>query len=164
MGGPARHGEPIVDEVGGAMSNRNADGRRINERLTEGGKTRQWSDDPWKTASRGGQNIGGREKNGEKKRGPKRCTNCGRDGKRKDNADMAMMDVTAGNNADGTLKENHSRPMPKIANPGNCIIVKARVGGGHMGSTLCHENEAPFPEDLAEFFVLSFCPPGGTAL
>ena len=31
-----------------------------------------------------------------------------------------------------------------------------------MGSDLAHENEAPFPEKLAEFFVLSFCPPGGT--
>jgi DNA modification methylase len=33
-----------------------------------------------------------------------------------------------------------------------------------MGSRICHENEAPFPEFLAEFFVLSFCPPGGTVL
>jgi DNA modification methylase len=33
-----------------------------------------------------------------------------------------------------------------------------------MGDRLCHENEAPFPESLAEFFVRSFCPPGGTVL
>ena len=33
-----------------------------------------------------------------------------------------------------------------------------------MGSPLAHENEAPFPESLAEFFVRSFCPPGGTVL
>jgi DNA modification methylase len=38
------------------------------------------------------------------------------------------------------------------------------VGGGVMGSKLCHENEAPFPESLAEFFVRSFCRPGGTVL
>lgn len=51
---------------------------------------------------------------------------------------------------------------PKIANPGN--IIDCKVGGGLMGSTLAHENEAPFPEILAEVFVRSFCPPGGTVL
>jgi DNA modification methylase len=30
-----------------------------------------------------------------------------------------------------------------------------------MGSRLAHQNEAPFPEALAEFFIRSFCPPGG---
>jgi hypothetical protein len=49
---------------------------------------------------------------------------------------------------------------PEKANPGNIVDCGA-VGGGNMGSKLCHENEAPFPESLARFFVLSFCPPGG---
>jgi DNA modification methylase len=35
------------------------------------------------------------------------------------------------------------------------------VGGGVMGNSICSENEAPYPEDLASFFVKSFCPPGG---
>lgn len=48
---------------------------------------------------------------------------------------------------------------PVLANPGN--VIKCIVGGGVMGSKLAHENEAPFPESLAEFFVRSFCPPGG---
>jgi hypothetical protein len=48
---------------------------------------------------------------------------------------------------------------PKLANPGNVIACK--VGGGHMGHPLAHENEAPFSLSLAEFFVQSFCPPGG---
>ncbi len=48
---------------------------------------------------------------------------------------------------------------PKIANPGN--VLRYKVGGGVMGNRLCHENEAPFPEQLAEFFIRSFCPPGG---
>lgn len=52
------------------------------------------------------------------------------------------------------------RPMPKLANPGNVIACK--VGGGHMGSELAHENEAPFPESLVNFFVRSYCPPNGT--
>ena len=30
-----------------------------------------------------------------------------------------------------------------------------------MGSPLAHENEAPFPEELAEFFVKSFAPENG---
>ena len=33
-----------------------------------------------------------------------------------------------------------------------------------MGSEYASLNEAPFPEKLAEFFVLSFCPPGGIVL
>jgi site-specific DNA-methyltransferase (adenine-specific) len=49
---------------------------------------------------------------------------------------------------------------PEIANPGNVITCVA--GGGNMGDSLCHENEAPFPERIAEFFVRSFCPVGGT--
>lgn len=48
---------------------------------------------------------------------------------------------------------------PKKANPGN--VVHCKVGGGLMGSKLAHENEAPFPEALAEFFIRSLCPPGG---
>jgi hypothetical protein len=48
---------------------------------------------------------------------------------------------------------------PAKANPGN--VIKCVVGGGLLGSDLAHENEAPFPESLAEFFVRSFCPPNG---
>jgi len=51
---------------------------------------------------------------------------------------------------------------PAKANPGN--VIECSVGGGRMGSMLAHENEAPFPEKLAEAFVLSFCPPDGTVL
>lgn len=51
---------------------------------------------------------------------------------------------------------------PAKANPGN--VIECHGGGGHMGSKLAHENEAPFPEKLAEAFILSFCPPGGTVL
>ena len=59
-------------------------------------------------------------------------------------------------------KGNPSYGPPKKANPGNVISLK--VGGGWMGSKLAHENEAPFPESLAEFFIRSFCPPGGIVL
>lgn len=102
--------EPVCSQVGGAMSNRTADGQRINVA------------------------VGSRLKR--------------------------TMDVTAGHDKDGVTGRSNGRPMPDIANPGN--VIKARVGGGHMGSDLCHENEAPFPESLAEFFIRSFCPEGGT--
>lgn len=51
---------------------------------------------------------------------------------------------------------------PKLANPGN--VIKCNVGGGLMGSPLAHENEAPYPEKLVEFFLRSFCKPGGVVL
>jgi hypothetical protein len=59
---------------------------------------------------------------------------------------------------DGEMK-NQSYCPPVLANPGN--VIDCTAGGGHMGSALAHDNEAPFPEKLAEFFVRSFCPPGG---
>lgn len=54
----------------------------------------------------------------------------------------------------GTL----DRAVTTIANPGN--IIKCIVGGGVMGDSLCHENEAPFPESLVEFFIRSYCEEG----
>lgn len=60
-----------------------------------------------------------------------------------------------------TLPKDY-RP-PKLCNPGDVIDCGA-MGKGHMGSSYAHENEAPFPEKLAEFFIRSFCPPGGIVL
>ena len=92
------------------------------------------------------------------------------------------------NSKDGTVKGNHDKNICEIANPGNVIestytseevfallrfhgielsasdIVKCKVGGGHLGSSIAHENEAPFPESLVEFFERSFCPPNGIVL
>lgn len=61
----------------------------------------------------------------------------------------------------GDMREQTYTP-PVLANPGN--LIKSTVGGGQMGSALAHENEAPFPEALVEFFVRSLCPPGGVVL
>lgn len=49
---------------------------------------------------------------------------------------------------------------PTWANPGN--VIRARVGGGHMGDDECHESEAPFPEKLAAQLIQATCPVGGT--
>lgn len=54
------------------------------------------------------------------------------------------------------------RGRPEITNPGN--VLHGTVGKGHMGSVLSHENEAPYPEWLAERFVRSFCAPGEPVL
>jgi len=51
---------------------------------------------------------------------------------------------------------------PEVCNPGN--IIGGLVGSGGMGWKDATKNEAPFPEWLAEFFIRSFCPPGGTVL
>jgi site-specific DNA-methyltransferase (adenine-specific)/site-specific DNA-methyltransferase (cytosine-N4-specific) len=48
------------------------------------------------------------------------------------------------------------------ANPGD--LLSGAVGGGRMGSNISHENEAPYPEWLPEFFVKAWCPPGGVVL
>lgn len=52
---------------------------------------------------------------------------------------------------------------PDISNPGT--LISTGVGGSRrLGAHLAHENEAPFPEALAEHFIRSFCPEGGTVL
>jgi DNA modification methylase len=76
-------------------------------------------------------------------------------------------------------RAGRSYQPPEKANPGNVVqqvytaeevaallgqpadLCDCAVGGGRMGSRLAHENEAPFPERLAEFMVRTFCPPGG---
>lgn len=64
--------------------------------------------------------------------------------------------------ADADGKRVPGYTVPAKANPGN--VIHCKVGGGRMGSQLSHENEAPFPESLAERFVLSFVRPGGLVL
>jgi hypothetical protein len=65
---------------------------------------------------------------------------------------------TRGTRNGDTIASNSYKP-PVMANPGN--LIKIKVGGNLMGSDLAHLNEAPFSEWLADFFVRSFCPPGG---
>lgn len=51
---------------------------------------------------------------------------------------------------------------PRLSNAGN--IIRARVGGGHMGHSLAHKNEAPMPLALAERFACWYTPKGGKVL
>lgn len=50
--------------------------------------------------------------------------------------------------------------LPDACNPGNLI----QTIGGALSAISTDENEAPFPEKLAEWFVLSLCPENGTVL
>ena len=63
---------------------------------------------------------------------------------------------------EGDQKVVRTYTPPELANPGN--VIECHGGKGHFGSDLAHENDAPFPEKLAEAFVLSFCPPEGVVL
>jgi hypothetical protein len=53
--------------------------------------------------------------------------------------------------------------VPALANPGNLFSTGA-AGGNHLGHRLAHENDAPYPEAVPEFFIRSLAPPGGTVL
>lgn len=136
---------------GGSMSNRTPNGARIN--------------DPWGKRGRG-NSLSGRRRDGSKKLGS--------------NADRDRITMTR--EREGIHAQTQGYTPPKLANPGNVIkekystkdvaailqqhgdISKHIVGGGLMGHELSHNNEAPFPETLANFFIRSFCPPGGTVL
>jgi hypothetical protein len=70
--------------------------------------------------------------------------------------------TTAGRRVNGTRETRVYKP-PKLANPGNVIDCGA-VGGGHLGSKISHETDAPYPEKIPNFFIRSLCPPEGTVL
>ena len=59
--------------------------------------------------------------------------------------------------------QNTPYAPPVLANPGN-VVTGIPVGGNKMGHPLAHENEAPFPVKLPEWFIRSWCPPAGTVL
>lgn len=151
-------GHPPKWRAGGMPSHRLADGTRVN--------------DPWLKRGRG-NNLSGRKANGEKLKGNGRTPfgsrpseACGREGYKKTyfngNGHPGRRRITKQKDGMHGGQENTFYQEPILANPGN--VIKCIVGGGVMGSKLAAENEAPFPERLAEFFVRSFCPPGGIVL
>lgn len=139
-------GHPPRWAPGGAMSNRLSSGARVNQRghSIDSGAT---------TVDAGGV------VRSEGKRPSHQLT-------RAENIEAGGIVHTKRVSADkwggNDVMESQVYLPPAIANPGN--VIKRVVGGGVMGSRIAHENEAPFPESLAEFFVRSFCPPGGTVL
>jgi DNA modification methylase len=71
-----------------------------------------------------------------------------------------MKDGTRANS--GRMTRLGAAGQPAITNPGN--VIRAIVGGGHLGHPLAHESEAPMPLAVAERFVCWFCPPDGITL
>lgn len=114
-----------------------APGGEMSHRLSDGTRRNQWGH------------------SGTRQHGARR-----KDGKR-DKAGRSSHTRYTKRKADGKIQERNHVP-PAIANPGD--LISCKVGGGQMGSALAHETQAPFPERLAEFFVRSFCPPGGCVL
>ena len=153
-----------------------APGGAMSHRLTDGSRRDQWGRDG---------STGNRAANGERKEQTnagvipcggcgetdesKRCIGCLHEfsaakvrlrvkgGSPKDSCKGRR--VPAGTTVNGDVLHADAYLPPVLANPGNVIACK--VGGGLMGHQLAHENEAPFPESLADWFTLSFCPPGG---
>lgn len=141
-------GHPPKWAPGGEMSYRLADGSRRNEWGGTGhltGMEGRTTDGDFKTRKRKGVNQWGHPINSggmiTEKGGKHR---------------------SKGRRPSHKTQEEMAYAPPVLANPGN--VIKCKVGGGLMGSQLAHENEAPFPERLAEFFIRSFCPPGGIVL
>jgi site-specific DNA-methyltransferase (adenine-specific)/site-specific DNA-methyltransferase (cytosine-N4-specific) len=62
----------------------------------------------------------------------------------------------------GDRRLGNEYPTNALARPRD--VIRATVGGGHMGSKLAHINVAPFPESIVEPFVLSCCPSNGIVL
>lgn len=66
--------------------------------------------------------------------------------------------ITAPHGGSGRDVSHRASVLPAVANPGN--VIRARVGGGHLGHDLAHGSEAPMPVQVAERFVRWFAPPG----
>ena len=62
----------------------------------------------------------------------------------------------------GERRLGNEYPQNKLARPRD--VFRVTVGGGHLGSKLAHENEAPFPEKLVEPFIKVCCPENGIVL
>lgn len=131
-------------------------GGEMSYRLSNGSRRNKWGNTDCATS------MEGRSANGQHKTRTKKVITRERDGV---------------HSQESTIYE-----PPVKANPGNSIRRKYTadevvalleeasdfrrfiVGGGVMGSELAHENEAPFPEALAEFLIRSLCPPKGIVL
>lgn len=140
-------GHPPKWGPGGEMSYRLSNGQRVNQ---------------WGLQSNQGR---GRRANGKPKKGgssPSHVVSVwGRGGAMPEtrNGDVHRVEKPLGT---GENLKGACRQTPVLANPGN--LIRTNTGGGALGAKEAHENEAPFPEKLAEWFIRSVCPPGGTVL
>ena len=158
-------GHPPKWAPGGEMSHRQSNGARVNQwgHPIDSGATTVDGDDitsggkrPSHREANFGHNGDGSVKGGHARDIPRRSANGHGPAGSKGGTKTTRLVMTTKPRGS---RDNGGYNIPALANPGN--IIEANVGGGVMGDPLCHDNEAPFPEKLAEFFVLSFAPPGG---
>lgn len=71
--------------------------------------------------------------------------------------------IARGHDENGEPIGEDAYQPPVLANPGN-LVQGIKVGGGLMGAPESHENEAPFPLKLAQWFISGWCPPEGIVL
>jgi hypothetical protein len=169
---------------GGEMSNRMANGARVNQwgHSIESGATVTEANGSIRSKGKRPSHRDQWGGTGNETSGDGRNAN----GTRKTRTGRKILTVPRGGNgkvaADGQHANEQDYAEPVLANPGVNIeanytaadVAKilaeyksgnwlhTNVGGGVMGHKMAHENEAPFPTKLAEFFVRSLCPPGGT--
>lgn len=149
-------GHPPKWAPGGKMSHRVSDGTRVNQwghsidsgatQVLKGGVVRSEGKRPSRVQVSG-------ECAGTSERTPRKRTKTEK---------LALGGKTHTKHDKETAMREQVYLPPVLANPGN--VIHTLVGGGVMGHRLCHANEAPFAESIAEFFIRSFCPPGGTVL
>jgi hypothetical protein len=157
-------------------------GGETSHRLTDGARVNQWGGRATSGTSR--QKEGTRQTPGRPAhRYPEPVTEPGLFGPVEVPAPPEMVKRGGAHGyRDGDVQNEGIYHPPVLANPGNVAqrlytaqevveilgevtdVVDCTVGGGQMGSKLCHENEAPYPERLAEFFVRSFARPGSVVL
>lgn len=152
---------PWTDNTAMGHAPKWAPGGEMSHRLTDGTKVSQWGH-----VSKSGR---GRRADGTHKKGgsPSHETVTAKEYRRKRSAagereeQLYAAPVKAN---PGTLAKVPAECVPELDdwNPGT--LLRTAAGGGHLGDMLCHENEAPFPEKLAEWFIRSLCPEGGTVL
>lgn len=178
-------GHPPKWAPGGEMSHRLSDGARVNEWGGSGKATFRNKDGTMRDDASMGKRPSHRVVNGRDQWGgtPHDSSGEGRkvNGEHKGIRERSGTRHKQMHQPDGS-KEDQQYDPPVLANPGNVIcqtytaedvadllgetndIIDCKVGGGLMGDHRAHENEAPFPESLADFFVKSFCPPDGIVL
>lgn len=130
---------PWADNTANGHAPKWAPGGDMSYRVADGARINEWG--RYEASDSGSRKKDGTGRNGVKKT-TRRCTR--------------------GRSGGDTIQETAYLP-PVLANPG--VLIKGiKVGGGLMGHPAAHENEAPFPEKLASWFIRSWCPPGGVVL
>lgn len=136
----------------------------VADSIAKAGFTNQWGE--YVSAKK----MAERDKNGKRRKRLKPSHRPAKITRGKSNGDtqtLAAYDPPVKANPGNEVQQKYEFTAKELAallsaEPGD--VLRCIVGGGVMGSKLCHENEAPFPEALAEFFIRSFCRPGGTVL